>query len=381
MSSSKIKIAIMSDVIDRRPERAVYGRRLVENLLKHPELDIYLIHYKKMPDDPLYDRVHEILIPLMPLPWASHFFSFIWFCLTTKEKFDIVHWLVNRPYPFFWWIPTKKTVVTVHGGTGERAPHIFTIPNLFFNFFLRHFNHHMDAAIAVSEYGNKEAIYDYHILPEKVFTIYNGIDPIYRQLSENVVRQTLKKYNVNFEKYFLYLGGLQTHKNVKRLVEAYILLRDSRSIKEKLIIIGRTSYGAKEVHGTALNSKYSSDILFINYVSLEDSPAFYCGATALVFPSLNEGFGLPVVEAMSCGIPVITSDSTSLPEVSGGAAILINPYKVEEIMNAMRKIVENENLRKEMVVKGIIRAKIFTWEKHVEETLILYKKILNTDQS
>lgn len=330
-----------------------------------------------MPDDLLYGRVHEILIPLMPLPWAAHFFSFIWFCLTTKEKFDIVHWLVNRPYPFFWWMSTKRTVVTVHGGTGERAPHIFTIPSFFFNFFIRHFNHHLDAAITVSEYGNKEAIYDYHILPEKVFTIYNGIDPIYRPLPGNIVRQTLKKYNINFEKYFLYLGGLQTHKNVKRLVGAYILLRDTHPIKEKLIIVGKTSYGAREVHETVLNSKYSDDILFINYVPLEDSPAFYCGAIALVFPSLNEGFGLPVAEAMGCGTPVITSNLTSLPEVAGGAAILVDPYKVEEIMNAMKKIIENGNLRKELIAKGVARVKNFTWEGHVAETIFLYKKILN----
>lgn len=372
----KIKIAIMSDVMDRRPERQVFVRRLVENLLKYPELEIFLIHYKKMPDDPLYKRTQEILIPLFHLPWASHFFSFIWFCLTTKEKFDIVHWLVNRPYPFFWWMPTKKTVVTVHGGTGERAPHIFTIPNFFFNFFIRHFNDHINAAIAVSEYGNKEAIYDFHLLPEKVFTIYNGIDPIYRPLPENIVRKTLNKYNINFEKYFIYLGGLRTHKNVKRLVEAYILLRDSRPIKEKLIIIGQTSYGAKEVRETAFNSKYRDDILFIDYVPLEDTPAFYCGATALVFPSLNEGFGLPVAEAMGCGTPVITSNLTSLPEVSGGAALLIDPYKVEEIMEAMVRVITDDGLRKEMIEKGLNRAKIFTWEDYAEGNFLIYKKIL-----
>jgi len=374
--NQKIKIAIISDVMDRRPERSVFARRLAENLLKYPELDIYLIHYKKMPDDPLYEKAHEILIPLLRLPWASHFFSFIWFCLTTKEKFDIVHWLMPRPYPFFWWLPAKKTVVTVHGGTGERAPHIFTIPNFFFNFFMRHFNKYIDASIAVSEYGNKEAIYDFRLLPEKVFTIYNGIDPIYKPLPEQVVRQTLKKYNINFGKYFLYLGGMQTHKNVKRLVEAYIRLRDSQPIEEKLILIGKGSYGGDEVRATARGSKYSDDILFINYVPLEDSPAFYCGATALVFPSLNEGFGLPVAEAMGCGTPVITSNLTSLPEIAGGAALLIDPYKVDDIKEAMVKVLADINLRKKMIEKGLIRAKIFSWESYAEGNFLLYKKIL-----
>ena len=169
---------------------------------------------------------------------------------------------------------------------------------------------------------------------------------------------------------------MQTHKNVKRLVEAYIRLRDSQPIEEKLILIGKGSYGGDEVRATARGSKYSDDILFINYVPLEDSPAFYCGATALVFPSLNEGFGLPVAEAMGCGTPVITSNLTSLPEIAGGAALLIDPYKVDDIKEAMVKVLADINLRKKMIEKGLIRAKIFSWESYAEGNFLLYKKIL-----
>jgi len=323
MANQKIKIAFMSDTLDRRPERAFASRRLIENLLKHPELEIYLIHYQKMPDDPLYGRANEIMIPLLTLPWASHFFSFIWFCLRTKEKFDIFQWLVARPYPFFWLVPAKKIVVTAHDGYID----LWTAPNMLFWAMLRFFHRYIDAIIGVSEFANKEIIQTYHMPPEKVFTVYNGTDSVFRHIPENEARRAVGKYNVDAEKYFIYVGRIQPHKNVKRLVEAYILLRDTTDAKEKLLIIGKSSYGAKEVWDLAESSKYSKDILFVKYASLEDLPAFYSLATALVFVSLNEGFGLPLIEAMACGTPVISSSATSLPGERPCWRIPINPKK------------------------------------------------------
>jgi len=368
----KIKIAFMSDTMDRRPERAFASRRLVENLLKRPEMDIYLIHYKKMPDDPLYQQAHEIIIPLLPLPWASHFFSFLWFCLRTKERFDILQWLVARPYPFFWLAPAKKIIITAHDGYID----LWTIPNMIFWTMLRFFHRYIDAVIGVSDFASKEIIDTYHLPREKVFTIYNGTDSVFRHIPEDEARRIVGKYDIGIEKYFIYVGRIQPHKNVKRLIEAYILLRDTTDIKEKLLIIGKSSYGAEEVWDLAQNSRYSKDILFIKYVSLEDLPAFYNLATALVFISLNEGFGLPIIEAMACGTPVITSNLVSLPEVAGGAALLVDPYRVEETKKAMIRVITDDDLRREMIEKGLKRAKIFTWEKYAEGNLAVYKEIL-----
>ena len=368
----KIKIALMSDAMDRRPERSITSRRLVENLLKHSELEIYLIHFQKMPDDPLYRRVHEIVIPLLPLPWASHFFSFLWFCLKTKEKFDIFQWMVARPYPFFWLVPSKKIVVTAHDGYVD----LWTVPNTFFWAMLRFFHHYIGAIIGVSEFASKEIIYTYHVRPEKVFTIYNGMDPIFRHIPENEARRIVGKYSADIGRYFIYVGGLQPHKNVKRIVESYILLRDTIDIKEKLLIIGKSSYGAKEVHSLAESSRYSKDILFINYMPLEDLPAFYSAAIALVFPSLNEGFGLPIIESMGCGTPVITSNILAMPEAAGGAALLVNPYNAADIMEAMKRISGDELLRRELSEKGVEYAKAFSWDKYAEDNLAVYMTLL-----
>ena len=169
---------------------------------------------------------------------------------------------------------------------------------------------------------------------------------------------------------------MQPHKNVKRLVEAYILLRDSGEVEEKLLIVGKTSYGSN-VFDTINKSKYSKDIYSLGFVPLEDLPAFYSGAKALVFVSLHEGCGIPLIEAMACGTAVITSNVSAMPEIVNGAALLVDPYNPEDIMKSMKKIITDESLRKSLIDKGYLRARDFTWQRYVRENLEVYKKVLN----
>ena len=115
MSAKRISVAIMADVIDRKPERTLVGRRLAEYLLSQPEIELTLIHYESMPDDPLYRKAREIIIPPVRFPFRSRFLSFLRFALTTKERFDIVHFLVGRVYPFFWLIPAQATILNSFG--------------------------------------------------------------------------------------------------------------------------------------------------------------------------------------------------------------------------------------------------------------------------
>ncbi len=368
----KIKVAIMSDPMDRRPERSFFAKRLVENLLKNPEIELYLVHFKKMEDEPLYVKAREIIIPLLPLPWASHTFSFIWFCFRSKERFDIVEWLIPRIYPFFWLFPAKKSVVIAHDGYIG----IWTFANTVSWFIFRFFNRYIDAAIGVSEYAIKEIVETYHIDPEKTFVAYNGVDSVYHHMSETEARETLKKYNISAKKYFFYIGGMQPHKNIKRLVEAYILLRDTTGTEEKLVIVGKTSYG-EEVLETIRQSKYSNDIISTGFVPLEDLPVFYSLATALVFVSLNEGFGIPLVEAMACGTAVITSNVSAMPEAVGEAGLLVDPTSPEDIMKAMKKVMTDSLLRDDLIQKGYKRAQLFTWQGYAEKNVEVYKKVLN----
>ena len=368
----------MSDILDRRPERAFFARRLIEHLLEMPEFEVTLVHYKKMPDDLLYSQAREVIIPLVRFPYAAHFISFIRFCLTTDYKFDVFQWLVGRPYPFFWLVPAEKIVILAHDAGGALAPGIFTWAQFFFNLMLRYFHGRMDAVIGVSHFASREIVYAYHIPPEKVFTIYNGIDEIYKPTSPEKVKETLKRYGLDVGKYFLYIGGLQTHKNIPNLIKAYDLLCcvGGARVEEKLIVAATPSYGGKEVYEAANASKFKKNIIFLpRVIALEDMSAFYSGATALVYPSLHEGFGLPPLEAMVCGTPVVASFATSLPEVVGEAAILVDPKNLEDIMKGMKRILENPGLRDELREKGFVQARKFTWEKYAEDHAVLYKKI------
>ncbi|MFA5889101.1 MAG: glycosyltransferase family 1 protein [Candidatus Paceibacterota bacterium] len=370
----RIKVAIISDTMDRRPEKVLATKRLVQNLLKYPELEIYLIHYKKMLDEPLYQEVHEIIIPRYSLPFGSQFVSFVIFCLKTKEKFDIVHWLVPRIFPFFWLFPAKKKIIMAHDGYIG----VWTLANTIFWFTIRFFSRYIDAIIGVTEYAKKEIMRTYHIPESKAFTIYNGLDPEFHPVPEITAREVLKKYNIYTDKYLLYVGGLVTHKNVPRLILAYDLLRKREpAVKEKLIIIGKASLGAEEIKNVVKEAEYSKDIIFISYVPPVDIPAFYSLATALILVSLNEGFGMPIAEGMACGTPVITSNMSAMPEAGGGAAILVDPYNIEDIMMAMKRIVGDESLRKQLIAKGLERVKTFSWKRYAEESLKIYKKTLN----
>lgn len=362
----------MSDPMDRRPERAFAPKRLVTGLLKNPDFDVTLVHYKKMTDESLYREAHEIIIPLLRLPFWSHFFSFVWFCLRTKEKFDVVQWLLPRPLPFFWLFPARKVVVIAHDGYVGH----WTFANIIFWFNMAVLNIFIDAVIGVSEYGRHEIMKTYHFPEKKAFAVYNGVDSIYHPRESSEALAILKKNNIEADKYFLYVGSLHPHKNVDRLIEAYVLLRNKIKTDKKLVLVGKSSYGEKILE-MIKNSKYSDDIIYAGFIPVEDLPAFYNRAFALVFVSLAEGFGIPLAEAMACGIPVITSNISAMPEVVGDAAILVNPYSSKDIMTGMEKILKDENLRKELSIKGLERSKMFTWDKYVQGNINIYKYVLN----
>ena len=365
----KIKIALLTDKMDVRPERTAFPREFVENLIKHSEFEVTLVHYKHMSDAPIYIKVREIILPKNRLPWGSHFISYMKFCLTTKEKFDIFMIFVPRPYPFYWFFPAKRIVIKAHDGYVG----LWTIPNMVFWFTLTFFNKFLHAVVGVSEFGSREIIYTYHIPPEKIFTIYNPLESVYKPASKEEIKKAFEKYNITTEKYFLHSGSLNRHKNVIRVVKAYMHLRkENPDIEEKLID------KIKEIlHATGLEqSPYYADVIFNGNVLTEYRPAFYTSATALVKISFKEGFGMSIAEAMACGSPVIASNISALPEAVGGAGILVNPYDVKEIAEAMKKTATDEKLRKELSKKGFERVKGFTWQNCIDQYINLFKKIL-----
>lgn len=372
----------MADEFDRRPERTLFFRRIIEAILERPEkYDLTLIHSQPMPDEPLYRQAHEVLLPQIKLPWGSHAASFLWYCLTTKDSYDIVHWFKMRLFPFFWLFPAKRKIVMAHGGGERLAPGAWTLARYFFVWNLILFQKHIDAIIGVSDYANREIIYAFRVPPEKVHTIYCHLPETFGTLpSDETTRNILASYGLAKGNYFTYIGRFRVHKNVHRIAEGYLRYRERNPGATELLALGG---GTKEEYERALgplrSSPFARDIRFLGYIPTEHMPALYMGARALAFVTLNEGFGVPIIEAMACGTPVITSSVTSMPEVAGDAAIIVDPHNPDALAEAFALIAQNEYLRNELIRRGHSRYRFFTWEKLLKTTFGLYDA-LTTDK-
>jgi glycosyltransferase involved in cell wall biosynthesis len=231
-----------------------------------------------------------------------------------------------------------------------------------------------DKIIAISQSTKHDLVNLLKVNPKKISVVYQGYDDnTYQVIADlNKVEACRKKYKIHGS-YIFNVGSLNAKKNVPRLIEAFALLKKERGIHHKLVIAGKRNWGDDDVFRTLKLLGVEDEVLFPGYVPQVDLPMLMTGADVFVFPSLHEGFGIPLLEAMACGTPVITSNLTSMPEVVGDAGIKINPYSVNEIAEAIYTVISDNDIRNRMVKQGLERVKAFSWERTAREIL----KILN----
>jgi glycosyltransferase involved in cell wall biosynthesis len=216
-----------------------------------------------------------------------------------------------------------------------------------------------DAIIAVSEFTRQQVISLLGVAPSKVRVVHHGTRALAFPARER-------------EKVILNVGAMQTRKNIARLVEAFETLEPGW----RLVLAGSSGYGSGEILRRIANSPAQQRITVTGYVTPGELASWYAKAEIFAFPSLDEGFGMPLLEAMAAGTPVIASNRSALPEVAGDAAILVDPESVEAIGQALRNLTHNEDLRRDLARRGTARARLFTWDKAVEETWNVYKELL-----
>ena len=208
---------------------------------------------------------------------------------------------------------------------------------------------------------------------ERVDVIPLGVDEAYRPVGAEGTAALRAKYGLP-ERYFLYVGTLEPRKNVVRLVEAWSRIADVCECD--LVIAGREGWKVGQIRRVIAGLAQGHRVHRPGFIAHEDLPGVICGSRAFVWPSLWEGFGLPPLEAMACGVPVLTSNVSSLPEVVGDAALTVDPYDVEAIADGMRRLADDEALRDGLKERGVERAGLFTWHGTAEATVETYRKVL-----
>ncbi|NEZ47388.1 glycosyltransferase family 4 protein [Clostridium niameyense] len=269
-----------------------------------------------------------------------------------------------------------KIVVTIH----DLIPYIMpeTVGKGYLNKFLREMPKIMylsDKIITVSQHSKNDILKFFPMDEKKVKVIPLAAGKKYKPLEKNKCLNLLKhKYKIDCP-FILYIGGFSPRKNVKSLIISFSKIYNKLQNKYKLVIIGAKKDEGNKLLELTNKLKIASNIIFTDFVPEKDLPIFYNACSAFVYPSLYEGFGLPPLEAMSCGAPVITSNTSSIPEVVGDSCITIDPLNTDDMINSLENLLNNEALQRKLSKNGYERSKLFSWEKTSKLTLDLYNEL------
>ena len=269
-------------------------------------------------------------------------------------------------------------VLTFHDLSFEYFPHFFNPYRRLWHFLINPREKARQAAgiIAVSHSTAQDISNVYGVSDSKINTIYLGLSPLFQQrhgwpqTTDNAdVWRVRKRYQLAERPFILYLGTIEPRKNLTSLIKSYNEFRKRSRLDYDLVIAGPKGWSYKKIFSTARQSPFAKDIYFLGSIMDPDRPVLYKMASVFVFPSFFEGFGLPPLEAMASGTPVICSGSTSLLEVFGSNALLVNPFDISELAWAMERGLTDANLRESLIKKGLEYAQQFRWEKTAQETL------------
>lgn len=266
-------------------------------------------------------------------------------------------------------------VITFHDMASWLFPQKFRIKHrIVYSLFVPSFAKKADGIIAVSECTKHDLVRLFRMPEEKITVVYEGASELFKPVDDTALLENIRKKYSLPGKYILYVGMLEPRKNVPVLVRAFKQLKDSTGVEHKLVIVGKKGWMYDEIFKTVRSLKLEDEVIFTGYITDKELPLIYSASELFVYPSAYEGFGLPLLEAMACGVPVIASNVSSIPEITGDAVVLVNPDNAGELSKAMNKIISDKSLQESIRKKGLERAGMFSWEKAAGQTLEVYKK-------
>lgn len=356
---------------------ALHTREIVGNLLKikRSEDELYLVHRKKF-DHPLYRHpdIKEIIMPRVPLPRLANLISEALFLWKTRNQFDVIHYTQEAVYPLFW-LSNAKIVITIHSAAEGWRDYAMRIRWWLIYLTFKFFQRWIDAIISVSEATKKSFQNFFNIPEEKFWIIKEGVEERYHQTYDRKESQKLVKERYGVPSPYILNGSrMDPQKNIPRVIMAYAKLRKEHNIPHALVLGSRHQSKENKIADDLIkNLGLEGRVFFLPYVP--DMPQMYTGSDLFIFPSLHEGFGLPLLEAMAAGTPIVTGNTFAMPEIAGDAALLADPYNVNEIALAMWRALSDEKLRQDLIKKGKERVRNFSWSKMTGEIYELYNKL------
>lgn len=371
----------LSPAIHQKAGLGRYARTLAEHLIAQDQANQYTAFaygtFKPELLPPSLRALPRANMPLGARPWRMG----VWLAHALSVSLDRVFPSTDLFHATEHLLPPFKNAKT-----------IFTLHDLIFQFFpeyhlplnrwflvnaMPHFLRRADAIIAVSECTKRDAIANYQLRPEKINVIYEGVNPaLTPERDEQKITQARARYAKN-QPFLLFVGTIEPRKNIIALVDMLCTLRQ-RGYPHRLLIAGRKGWLYQSTFDHVKKSGMGSEVDFLDFVPDADLPALYTACDAFIFPSLYEGFGLPPLEAMACSAPVVCSNSSSLPEVVGDAALLVDPKDVSAIAAAVERVITDRALREELRAKGMKQAAKFSWERAASQTLRVYDKVAET---
>jgi glycosyltransferase involved in cell wall biosynthesis len=290
-----------------------------------------------------------------------------------KHPVDVLHVQFTAP-PFC----PCPAVVSIHDLSFEHLPETFNRRSRTqLRLTVRHSARRAAKILTLSEHTRRDVIETYGIHPDRVTAIPLAAPAHFSPVADEKELQRVRhNYGIDGD-YVLSVGSIQPRKNLVRLIKAYASLRGSHGGNSfpKLVLVGKRAWLYDETLRTLEQTGVKDSVVLTGYVPESDLPALYSGALFFVYPSFFEGFGLPPLEAMKCGAPVIVGDATSLPEVVGEAGIKVDPLDISAIATAMDQLIKNSEVRKKLSVKGLARARLFDWRETARRTLAVYVQV------
>lgn len=332
---------------------------------QHPEIDFYFIFDRTPhPKFVFAKNVHTIVIQ----PKIRHIYLFpYWYQIALRRVLKKINpTIFIATDGMFALKSTITTLAVIHDLNFEHYPK--TLPKNVLNYYLKYFPQFAKKAtriVTVSKFSKNDIAEKYQIESSKIDVVYNGASSSFKPISDNEKQKIKEKYTQH-QAYFLFVGTLHPRKNILRLLMAFEQFKITTSSAMKLVIVGRKMWWTNELNIFFEQMEAKNDVIFTGRMNDEELIAITAAAYAITYVPIFEGFGIPLVEAMQCGIPVITSNVTSMPEVVENAGLLVNPFVVDEIYNAMIKITKNESLRCELAAKSIQQATKFSWQKSAQ---------------